>query len=449
MSGVKRKKISPIGMTSSDNIFDNHWWSHISDGPPIEDFYPQINEPITSVSNDPYIIEVELTQCELGWYIDQSDMRLLIECSIVKNDGGNINHEPSTANPPVVSPYANQGIPECNFIHTIFSDIRLIMNNVLIENANGLWHYKQFLLTMLGCNSVESMNRMALSLYDWNEYGGDFKTIDSNMKRHTQTKNSSVFTMMSQLNLDIQRQPKGFLPHCKLKLQFMLNPNVKYLYFDTGKEAKIKIHKLKVLTKMVQMKDSAAVNVTKRLQHEPISYHVPSIQMSNYNLNKNISEHEFHNVFTHILPNMCLITFVENPSFLGVGNKSVFEFKPFNISHISIHNQNITYPRISGYNFQNNDYKEAYYQLFECLEVEEIHKLSLSNMLEGRMIFAFDLTRSGHFPSNNNQQVIMANTSIKIKWSTAPAENITMIVYSFFEKTVSVDKFGQTIVLET
>jgi hypothetical protein len=446
-TSLKRKRIMDV----PDNLFDNHWWSKVPGAPPIEDHYPQINEPSNNIGNDPHIIEFDLAQPEHGYYIDQSDIKMVIQCSIVKSDGSSINHDPTqnAEGGVVLSPYLREGIPECNLIHSLFSDVRFSMNNVLVESTNGLHHYKQFLSTVLGCSSEESTNRLVLGLYDWNSYANDFKTVAANITRQNITKNSAVFTMLSQLNLDIQKQAKGFLPHCKLKLQFMLNPPSRYLYFTEGKGGKIKFHKFQIITKMVKMKDSSTVALMRRLQSESISYHIPSIHMSSFNLNKNIMEHEFHNVFTHILPNMCLITFVDNSAFLGSGTKSCFEFKHFNISHLSLHNQNVIYPRISGYNFIGSDFKEVYYQLFESLEIHDIYGLTLENMPNGRMVFAFDLTKTGHFPSNSYHELIPANTTIKVKWSNAPTENVTMIVYSFFEKTVSVDRFGQTIVLET
>jgi hypothetical protein len=342
----------------------------------------------------------------------------------------------------------NQGIPENNFIHTLFSDVRVLINNTLVESANGLSHYKQYIPTFLGCSSKQSRNRLQLSLYDLNGYSADYKTVETNVSRQSDTTNSSVFSVMSQVNLDIQKQAKGFLPHSKIKLQFILNNKERYCYFDVGKDGIVKFSKFQIITKMVKMKDFATVSLMRRLQNEPIVYNVPTIQMSNYNLNKEINEHEFHNVFTHVLPNFCLIAFVENDAFLGVGSKSVFEFKPFKITHLSIHNQNIVYPQISGYNFSNDNFKEVYYNLFHDLEIQDIYGLTIANMVDGRMIFPFDLTKTGHFPSHTVHDFIPANASIKVKWSEAPTENVTMVVCSFFERRISVDKYGQTIVLE-
>ena len=79
----------------------------------------------------------EFNICEEGeCYIDLSNLFLYARASIVKENGENLNEDSEVA-------------PVSNFLHSLWSQIDLSLNNTLVSRSNNSYLYRAYLETLL------------------------------------------------------------------------------------------------------------------------------------------------------------------------------------------------------------------------------------------------------------------------------------------------------------
>src|SRR6266853_2558078 len=103
------------------------------------------------VGTDGTTIMIKIPQAS-GWYFDFNDAYMIIECSIVKATGANLD--------------ANDNVAFINFAAAaLFKDIKLVGGGQKIEGDNGTYAYKAYLYTLLTAGISPKQYQLAVSAW--------------------------------------------------------------------------------------------------------------------------------------------------------------------------------------------------------------------------------------------------------------------------------------------
>ncbi|MCP3681363.1 MAG: hypothetical protein GY861_01615, partial [bacterium] len=127
--------------------------------------------------------------------------------------------------------------------------------------------------------------------------------------------------------------------------------------------------------------------------------------------------------------------------------KSPFNFKNYDIREVSVIVAGESYPsKPLQINFNTNDYVRAFVQLFEGLGMGSENKgnnITKESYKCGCSLFAFDL--SPDEDDGSHWDLIREGpVSVDIKFGTALAEAIEVIVYAEFDNLLEIDKNRNT-----
>ena len=168
-------------------IFDDHPPQVVVEAGFFEDIHPR-----TSL-DDSNVIEFFIPASNVN-YLDLNDTLLTLQLKIVKKDGTSLG---TSDQKPVPSTY---------FMHSLFSNVSVSMNDVVIEGGSSLYPYKAAIESEL-CTNKESK---ATQLGPIGHGSRD--------ERHKLVGNSSLIELAGALRLDFLNQPKYLIPGVNVRI---------------------------------------------------------------------------------------------------------------------------------------------------------------------------------------------------------------------------------------
>ncbi|KAF6037864.1 hypothetical protein EB796_003833 [Bugula neritina] len=148
-----------------------------------------------------------------NYYLDLNSSYILMEVKITKDNGNNIDD------------IANVG-PVNLLGHSLFQQIDVSLNDVVISNASNLYHYRAILETMLSYNQEAKGSQLSMSLYS-KDTPGQMNNIENGntglVSRRSVTGVSRTVQLIIKPHADIFFQKRFILNGVDLKLKLVRN----------------------------------------------------------------------------------------------------------------------------------------------------------------------------------------------------------------------------------
>ena len=167
----------------------------------------EMYHPIASL--DSYHAPIEfVVPAQTEYYTDLSQSNLYLKFKILKEDGPNLDDEQKAG-------------PINNFLHNMFSDIDLFLNNKLVTSSMDTYPYRAYIENLFSYGSDVKSNQLKAGEFWYLDSAGKFEDHDSETIKARAVAKSRPVELWRRLHLDLAMQEK-YLPN-GIEIKIRLN----------------------------------------------------------------------------------------------------------------------------------------------------------------------------------------------------------------------------------
>ena len=364
-------------------------------------------------------------------YIDLANSFLYVRASMTTSNGVDLAKTVEIA-------------PECNFLHTLWSQVDVYLNGSLITQSNNNYPYRAYVENLLSFGQ-EVKNFQLFALLWHRNTRGHFDSCAAANKGYTQRKalaaESKEIDMIGKLHIDLTFQNRYLLNGVEVRLRLIRSKDLFCLHGNAN-QAQNKVFLKKVTLFVRKVKPNPAVQLAhvKALQHATAKYSLRRVEVKSFTVptgNRSITK---ENLFLGQLPTRSVVNVMDN----GVIIKSPFHFKHNNINFMTIYRDGVQIPsKPLQPDFTNDRFIRSYLCLFT--QTTQYYRdtgnaISREQYKDGCALFAFDLTPQMDSSEVGFELIKHGNIRIEIHFATATARTLTVIVFAENDNLLEIDQ---------
>jgi hypothetical protein len=392
--------------------------------------------PISSISDG---VPIEFVIGGSGQdYIDLANTQLYTKIEIVRGDGTPIDNTEHVG-------------PINLFLHSLFSEVDLRLNDTLISSTNNTYAYRSYIETLLSYGPAAKASQLTAALY-YKDVAGRMEDANPHdaacnpglLKRHSFFENGGVVDMIGCIHSDLFFQEKYLPSDVGIRLRLVRSKNAFCLMSSQQQPTyKVKIHDCKLFVRKVKLSPSVFVAHAKALEVGHAKYPVRRVICKTFTVPRGNLDFSQENLFTGQLPTRLVIGCVDNDAYNGDYTKNPYNFKHYSLNQIKIfldgQQQHI---KPLEPNFRSRQIVSSYMSLFSGtgkLQRDEGNDITREDYSNGYTLYAFDLTpdlaEEGHFNLSKEGSV-----RVDLKFGAALPNTINVIAYAEFENVIEIDR---------
>lgn len=395
--------------------------------------------PIAALTNDNTPIEFNISGSGQD-YLDLGATQLYVRAEITRSNGAPLEA-------------TSQVGPVNLFLHSLFTDVDIKVNDVLITSSNSTYPYRSYLETVLSYGPAAKQSQLTSSLYYKDVAGSmedrnplpDTCTNTGLKKRFSFFAGGRTVELMGCLHADLFFQPKYLPSDVGLRIRLVRSKDAFCLM--SGQAAggyRVKIHDCKLFIRKVKLSPSIFLAHAKAFEVGNAKYPIRRVVCKTFTIPAGNLDFTQENVFAGQLPTRIVVGIVDNDAYNGSYEKNPFNFKHYNLTQLKvlIDGQQQHYIRPIEPNFTAHHYLEGYMTQFSGTgkqQKDEGTDISRSDFAQGYAIYAFDLTpdmsEDGYFNLSRD-----GNVRLELKFSEGLPGTVNVVIYSEFEHCLELDR---------
>lgn len=394
-------------------------------GDQVLEVYPL--NPITK--NQPIQFDIPPTYTQLT----DPNVLLIIEANVTQDDGTNLPNDSDVA-------VTNL------FLHSLFKDIILKVNDTVVSQATGAYGYRAYIETNYTFSSAAKEGAIGIPQLYYQEPSGLFNSVDitknnSYAKRKAKCSNSKTIKMCGRMHCDFLMQQKLIVPG--IKFSFTLTPTSNAFALISSTENKtINITKAVLKIRRINVTPNILLSIEKGLESKPAKYPISRASIRTVQLLPGQTQLSNFVVYNGQLPRMAIVSTVASYAFEGK-----FSHNPYNFSWEDCLYANM---EANGQSFPSTPYtpKENHMEpylnalkIVNKLYTDTSTGLTLDDFeAEGHQILTFDLTPDDSGTASHFNQRQNAVLSLTMKWGpTDLTHSTTLVIYLVWDNTIIID----------
>ncbi|KAG1684195.1 hypothetical protein GQR58_009482 [Nymphon striatum] len=367
-------------------------------------------------------------------FIDMANTQLHIKAKILNEDG-------------TLLPENAKVGPVNLFLHSLFSQTDIYLNDTLITSSNNCYAYRAYIETLLNFGPAAKDSYLSGALWYRDSPGGfnDHDPVKSNntgfKARCARAEKSNTIDLLGTLHTDMVFQPKALLNSVDFRLKLIRSKDSFSLMSD-GTKYKIKIEHASLFVRKVKLSNSAALAIGKTILEGPAKYAISKVDMKVLSIPSGNLSSNNDNVFLGPMPKRLVLGFVDNRAFNGDYTKSPWNFSHYDLDYLSIYFDNRPIPmKPLQPNMSAGIYARCYSTLFTGTGIMNDNRgngITYTDYKNGFMLFAFDLSpdlcETDHFNVRRNGSI-----RIETHFKSGLTHTVNLIVYAEFENIIEID----------
>ena len=377
-------------------------------------------------------------------YWDVGDMYLQVRGKITNADGSNLTQD------------ADVGSIN-NLANGMFSQLDVVLNDTVISQSHGMYGYEAYLTNLLSFSPEVKKTQMYMEGWEDDEAGkfSDKANVGyvSRKKRYAESKEFEFkFRLHTDLTFQNRLMPNhvtGRLTLTRAKNAFCLlgfeNPRTQSQHYKIMLTyASLEVRKVKVSPEYQLLIEQKILG--KGGAHFPITHTV----MKNFTIPQGNSTYDLDGLFLGQLPWAITLGFITNTAFMGNYSSNPYEFKHFNLCHISLNVEGDSVPtRPLTPDYSLKRYTECYETIFKGTKMlgdDVTHGITYEEYPNGYCLYCFNLTPDDSDGVSHVSQRKTGNIRLSLRWTTALEDAISLIVLGQMQNTLTIDSNRDIIV---
>lgn len=399
----------------------------------IQESYDVEHRPLSTITDDgPFEFFIHGNDVD---YIDFGNSYLYCKLKIVNLAGTDL-----VANAPVG--------PENLLLHTLWSQIDLLLNDQQVTSSSNTYAYRAYLETILSYGTDAKKTHLRLAMFEKDTATKmESQRADGNNglnHRANQTERSRSVELIGRLHLDLCEQEKLLLNGVSAKLRLIRNTDQFCLHAADDATFRIKIEDISFFVRKVRVSPNIQLAHLQALHKGNAKYHLKravtkmfAVPQGNMQINK-------ENLFLGQLPTRLVIGFIKNGAFHGKYELNPFNFQHFNATYVCLHVGGKTIPaKPLRLNFPLQHHARAYLMMLQSLGKtwqDEGNDITLTDFGNGYTLFVFDLSPDQCGDGDHAQLIKHGSLRLEVQFSEALNETINIVAHGEFNNLLEIDK---------
>jgi hypothetical protein len=378
-------------------------------------------------------------------YVDMGKTLLFIKCKILNG----------ATNAPYVA--ADNYSVVNNLLNTLFSDIRVDLNQQSVSSANNLNHYRSYLETLYSFNQTAKDSHLTSSLFYMDEAGKFEDATGGGMaKRKTFVAASNEVDLFGRVHCDVLNTSKYLLNEVEIRFTLTQNPASLVAWAPVPAAAgvalnpKIEITDATLYVRKVNLNPSILLAHEKMLQTTPAIYPFKRVEMLSYTIPSGTYKKCFENLFLNKIPSRIILGLVKNSAFSGALHENCFNFEHFNLNQLtlSVNGHIIGCSGISP----NYATKQSVIPFLFSYYNTGNHGLDDGNCVDresypnGYCIYAFDLSPDLSASETHSSPQQQGSVRLEIGFTAPLAQVVNVVVHAEYADVLEIDRDRQVMI---
>lgn len=322
-------------------------------------------------------------------YIDIYQTQLMVKGKIVKKDKNELDLK------------VDKVAPVNLFLHSLFSQVDLYLNDKMVTSATNLYSYRSYLETVLNYSPPAKQSQLSASLWSTDSAGAmDDLTFERNDGAKVRIKyaNDCVksFEMLGPLHLDMCFQEKLLPNGVSLKIRMIRNKPAFYLMSDTGEDYTFDFEKVCMYVRKVVLSPECLLAQTRVNIVAPMKYPCNRVVCRMFTLPAGFHTGNIDNAILGTMPRRLVLGLLQNSTTNGNFKTNPYNFKHYDLNYLCVQMDGEQFPsKALQPDYANKLCIRSYMSLFTGLNVyrqDSGNGISKSDYMTGYTLYAFDLS---------------------------------------------------------
>lgn len=374
-------------------------------------------------------------------YIDLGKTKLYVKARIQKSNGSPLSADESRKIGPVN-----------NWLHSIFSQLDVFLNDRLVSTSNNLYPYRAYLETLLNHGNDATESQLTCALFH-KDTAGKMDTMDAKAnigwgKRTSMTAKSSSVDMIGTPFADIFNQNRYLVNNVNMKLR-LIRHSPEFSLMGSGgtteapesyriviEQATLFIHKAKIATS--SLLSHAAV-----MQSTSAKYPIRRVEMKSFSISKGDTVVSRDNIVLGQMPTRVVLGLVDSKALNGDLTANPFNFDNWKLNYLALHVDSDQIPSTAlTPDYGNGNYIREYQTLFDALGLWKTDRgicISRNEYPEGFTLYAFDLTPTQASCCGAFNLLRQGNLKLEMRFKEPLKETVSVVLHLTYENMLEVD----------
>jgi len=276
-------------------------------------------------------------------YIHPAYLYLYVKCQIVRPDGTNLHV--AAAGPPAV--VADVVAPVNNFLHSLFGQIDISLNDKLISSSNGSYPYRAYLETLLNYSDDATNTHLTSALW-YKDTAGQFNTLGNAntgfQKRGGFVGGSTFFEMFGRLYTDIAGIERILPNKVSLRVKLYRSKDSFCLMGADNSNFKVVLNDVILYARRMDISADLAIQLNSYMLKDTAKLPLTRVETRVHTIPQGVSSYNLDNLFLGSVPKGLVIGFVSNTAFNGQYDLNPFNFQHFHLNKLQVQVGSKFYP---------------------------------------------------------------------------------------------------------
>lgn len=356
---------------------------------------------------------------------------------------------PAGANLPAAANVALTNLP----LHSLFSQIDVQLNDIIVSSSHNLYPFKAYFETLLNYNTDAKISHLTSEGFypdqagKFNDFNLTTGTAEAPLSVNSGYKSRNALISLSKqaefigrLHLDLAAQDRLLLSGIDIKIRLNRSKDEFILLGPTP--AKVILTDISLFVRKVKVNDAVMAAHENILQKERARYITTKTDLKYFVISAGLTSVNKENIIQGVLPKKLILAFVKTAGFQGNVNHNPFLLENLNINNLNVYVDGIVHPnKPYNLNFEEGRSLRAYYDLLGTLDVLENERsigISREDYNKGYTLFGVDLSTS-QIDDSTFELIKKGSLRIEIDFGAALAESIVCVCYLQYDNILEVN----------
>lgn len=343
--------------------------------------------------------------------------------------------------------------PVNNFLHSIFSQVDVSLNQKLVSPTNNNYAYRAYIETLLNYNANAKNTHLSSVLWADDTAGKMDNLADDNLglvKRRSLLVNNTV-DMMGHLHADIFNQDKLLINGVEIRVK-LVRSKEGFAIMDATSAFDVSIEEATLMIRRVKISPSVLISHANALAKTTAKYNITRVEVKTVALHQGIQGDSLDNIILGPLPKRIILGFVAHKAFNGHKDLNPFNFQHFNLNYLSLYIDGMQIPSkpLQPDYSVDKSYVEAYHTLFSGTGIHFLNQgnsISREDYPDGYCLYAFDLTPDLSANDDSHFNLIKhGSVRIEVRFAKVLTETINCVIYAEYDTVLEIDQSRQVMI---
>jgi hypothetical protein len=371
-------------------------------------------------------------------YIDFANSYLHVKAKITKMNGSNLDDGATVG-------------PINNWLHSLFLQVDVSLNGVLITNSTNTYPYSAYIENLLSYGPAAKKSQLTASLFYKDEAGKMDRSnpYDEDNRngglalRAAFTAQSREVDLLGRIHSDIFFQSRYMLNEVNVKIKLTRSRDAFCLMASGDQPFKVKIAAAAMIVRKVKISPSVYLAHAKTLETSLAKYPLKRVICKAFTIPAGYLDSSQEKLFSGQLPTRLIVGCLDNRAFNGDFTRNPFNFQHFSLSELAVYLDGQQHGiKPLSIDFANRQYVTSFMSLFNGTGKEnrdEGNDIDRTDFANGYALYAFDLSPSLSEDDNFNL-IRLGNVRLDMKFATALPHTSTVVAYAEFENIIEINR---------